>query len=276
MKKKLLIFLLLIFVGACEEKDKKVVQDVTKDPTRYLNDVVSPVKPGCEGREDEIEIVSNTEVSNICALCKTSKPDGHRGGGDYCSYPENTLLAMRALIECGQNRHPKKLSYIEFDINSTKDGKLVVFHGPKLKKYFKYSDHPELFKEFETKTGKKFKHIRISDLDYEDIKRIKMPMDQQIPTLNQYLSAADTYGLSAPIVPDLKFIEAQHIPKLLSELKNYKDRHVQQSTYKGIDLYSTSHRWGNLSRKAKVQVCSYGSSEDMLSKKLKKKCRKFL
>jgi len=43
------------------------------------------------------------------------------------SYPENTLIGLEAALQCGA-------SYIEFDVQSTMDGVLVVFHDVELKR----------------------------------------------------------------------------------------------------------------------------------------------
>ncbi|TPW13910.1 MAG: glycerophosphoryl diester phosphodiesterase [Halothiobacillaceae bacterium] len=47
----------------------------------------------------------------------------HRGFAE--NYPENTLIALVQALKCG-------VSYIEFDVQLTADGKPVVFHDPSL------------------------------------------------------------------------------------------------------------------------------------------------
>lgn len=49
----------------------------------------------------------------------------HRGQMEH--YPENTLVALEAALECGAR-------YIEFDVQSTADGQLVIFHDTELKR----------------------------------------------------------------------------------------------------------------------------------------------
>ena len=49
----------------------------------------------------------------------------HRGHME--SYPENTLLSLEAAMQCGAG-------YVEFDVQSTADGKLVVFHDTELER----------------------------------------------------------------------------------------------------------------------------------------------
>ena len=47
----------------------------------------------------------------------------HRGQMEH--YPENTLLSLEAALQCGA-------TYIEFDVQCTADGKLIVFHDTTL------------------------------------------------------------------------------------------------------------------------------------------------
>ncbi len=49
----------------------------------------------------------------------------HRGFMEH--YPENTLLALEAALQCGAR-------YLEFDVQSSSDGQLVVFHDATLKR----------------------------------------------------------------------------------------------------------------------------------------------
>ena len=47
----------------------------------------------------------------------------HRGLME--SYPENTLISLESALLCGAN-------YIEFDVQCTADGELIVFHDTEL------------------------------------------------------------------------------------------------------------------------------------------------
>ena len=49
----------------------------------------------------------------------------HRGQMEH--YPENTLVALEAALQCGA-------TYIEFDVQCTADGKLVVIHDTELER----------------------------------------------------------------------------------------------------------------------------------------------
>jgi glycerophosphoryl diester phosphodiesterase len=56
---------------------------------------------------------------------KTPSLVAHRGQME--TYPENTLLGIEAALQCGA-------TYVEFDVQSTADGVLVVFHDVELER----------------------------------------------------------------------------------------------------------------------------------------------
>ena len=88
-------------------------------------------------------------------------PFAHRGGSyDFC---ENTLDAFNNSINLGY-RH------IETDVRHTKDNKLVIFHDPDLKRICGLD-------------------IKIENLDYEDLKNIKIFERHTIPLLDEVLSS---------------------------------------------------------------------------------------
>ncbi len=83
----------------------------------------------------------------------------HRGFSS--KYPENTLLAF-------ENALKSQADGIEFDIQLTRDKIPIVFHDFSLKRL----------------TGIK---SRISDLNFEEIRKIKLPQNQFIPTFEEVL-----------------------------------------------------------------------------------------
>tara|TARA_B110001454_G_scaffold188583_1_gene186680 strand:+ start:260 stop:1009 length:750 start_codon:yes stop_codon:yes gene_type:complete len=85
----------------------------------------------------------------------------HRGGA--IENNENTLDAFQKSIELGYK-------YIETDVQNTRDDKLVIFHDDDLKRIANLN-------------------IKISEIDYEDLKKIKIFNSNEIPlfidTINQ-------------------------------------------------------------------------------------------
>lgn len=109
------------------------------------------------------------------------------------SIPENTLSAFKEAISHGYS--------IEFDINILKDGTVVVFHDPNLKRCFQIDKD-------------------LSDLNYEDIKDLRYPSGDHIPLLTEVLA----------------FVEGK--VNLLIELKPHGNVKALSSTFmKIMDTY---------------------------------------
>ena len=134
----------------------------------------------------------------------------HRGHMEL--YPENTLLSIEAALQCGA-------TYVEFDVQSTADGQLVVFHDSQL----------------ERTTGVKG---NLFELTYEELKNIRAHEPQRfslaffnehIPMLSEVASllkkypgsiafvdikpeSLDTFGMEAvlkTIIEDLRDVRQQ-------------------------------------------------------------------
>ena len=111
------------------------------------------------------------------------------------SVPENTISAFRGAISHGFS--------IEFDINLLKDGQLVVFHDPDLKRCF------NIDKELHT-------------LTYDDLKDLRYPSGDHIPLLTEVLSFID-----ARVNCLIELKPFGHVEKLCESFINIMD------TYKG-------------------------------------------
>ena len=88
---------------------------------------------------------------------------GHRGAAGYA--PENTLSALAKAIAL-------RVDMAEFDVQRTKDGKLVVIHD---KRVDRMTDG----------NGK------VSDLNLDELRKLVVKKDERIPTLEEILASAD-------------------------------------------------------------------------------------
>lgn len=94
---------------------------------------------------------------------------GHRG---ICAhYPENTFPSFRAAIELG-------VDLIEFDVNQTRDGELVVIHDNSIDRT---SDHKGLTRDYTLAELKSFDFGSHFSADFRG---------EQIPTLREVLTLA--------------------------------------------------------------------------------------
>ena len=104
-------------------------------------------------------------VGLLATSCKAPKTEtqivAHRGYWRSEGSYENTLSSLRSAVENG-------LYAVEFDINLTADHRVVVCHGPR--------------------TGE------VEDLrkvDFDSLRRSVLPNGEPIPTLDEYLDAAE-------------------------------------------------------------------------------------
>jgi len=127
----------------------------------------------------------------------------HRGGSTDA--PENTLAAFQNAIALG-------VDWLEFDVQMTKDGALVVIHD-------------ETVDRTTNGTG------AVRDLTLEDIRSFDAGQGEKIPTFEEVLQLAKTSGVK--ILPETK--SAELYPgieeKLLQQLEqaDYLDQTVIQS-----------------------------------------------
>ncbi|MFW2371988.1 MAG: glycerophosphodiester phosphodiesterase family protein [Gammaproteobacteria bacterium] len=114
----------------------------------------------------------------------------HRGQMEH--YPENTLVSLEAALECGAK-------YIEFDVQSTVDGQLVVFHDSELKRT----------------TGVTGNLLEMSLQDLESIRahepaRFSLAFfNQHIPTLSDVIGLLQQYPKASAFV-EIKEESLQH------------------------------------------------------------------
>lgn len=125
----------------------------------------------------------------------------HRGLFDNLSVPENSLPAFERAAE---NRFA-----IETDVQSTKDGVLVVFHDDTL----------------ERMTGHKGK---LCDMTFEQLRTLRL-LDTQcvIPTFDEFLKAADGTNIVVEIKTHENIGETES--KVYAALQNYKGNFCVES-----------------------------------------------
>ncbi len=126
---------------------------------------------------------------------------GHRGAPSY--EPENTLPSFEKAISLG-------VDYVELDVRTTKDRKLVVFHDEDLTRL----------------TGIK---ARVKDLKLEELRSLRILNKARIPTLEEVLN---TVGTRCGIIIEIKEkgLEKQ-VVELLRRRELVHDRVIIASFY---------------------------------------------
>lgn len=98
----------------------------------------------------------------------------HRGGPVYA--PENTLAAFRNAIEIGSD-------WLEFDVQRTKDGELVVIHDETVDRTTNGSGN-------------------VKDLTLQQIKALDAGNGEQVPTFDEVIALAKNAGVG--VMPEAK------------------------------------------------------------------------
>lgn len=166
---RLLFYFAVLFIFSCSEK---TVHSDTTDPDIVRNNVISKIKN-----------LSKNQIL-VCA---------HRAYHKFV--PENSLASIKQAIEA-------KIDIIEVDVNTTKDGILVLMHDNEIDR---------------TTNGKGY----ISNYTYAELQQFSLTFNgeitnHKIPTLNQVLSLSkDKIILNL----DIKRVD---VSKLHQQLKVYQ------------------------------------------------------
>ena len=155
---------------------------------------------------------------------RTANPQviAHRGGRAH--KPENTQAAFRNAIELG-------VDWLEFDVQRTKDGVLVVFHDISIERTT-------------NGTGK------VADLTFDELRRLDAGDGERVPTFREVIALAKEGGVG--ILPEAKSphlypgIEAE----LLAEIKE-----ADYLAHTGIQSFDHDLLESVLAIERKAQIC---------------------
>jgi len=158
------------------------------------------------------------------AIVSTSlwgKNIGHRLGGDLYQ-PGDTLYSLRHLI--AQADHDPKLQYLEYDIQETRDGRLVVFHDiPSIARIVPATRHNLQILSNLLKY-KPLKRIRIHDLTLDQIRHLRLDHNATIPTLQDVLRYTREHNITHPQHIEIKRLYTDSArERLIATVEKYRD-----------------------------------------------------
>ena len=192
-----------------------------------------------------------------------SKNLGHRAGGgkgEYYSYlPENSSSALKAsLLEL---QYDKNFLYLEFDIQETLDGKVVIFHDKYIKRMISYKQNKEVLDEIYTEINasflqRKFNKIKINELTYEQLMRLHLTdhPQQKVPTLDQFIETSEELGLIKPMTVELKYLHSSAAKlEVIKNLKKFNDNYMKNADIIFEKEYDLPFRTGFLAWKSKFK-----------------------
>ncbi len=146
---------------------------------------------------------------------------GHRLGGDVYG-PENTLHCYRQALEHLQDK--PEFEYVEFDVQETLDGALVVFHDTHGIRRIVPSSPANLTVLAESLRDRPFEEIRIEHLTLEQVRGLRLDQDARIPTLEEVLNASVEWRLRKPMLIEIKSLRTDACREsLLALVARYRD-----------------------------------------------------
>jgi glycerophosphoryl diester phosphodiesterase len=150
------------------------------------------------------------------ALVLAAQPDaeddstGHRGGaegfkGEHC---ENTVEAVTALLQREQEQGPLPcFPYLEFDVQETADGELVVYHDNLLTRGIPAGGiNAAPIAQLEQDTGTPFGLLTVADCRLVQLQALRLGGRPGvcIPTLKQFLEACIAGGVQRSLAIEVK------------------------------------------------------------------------
>ena len=163
---------------------------------------------------------------------------GHRGF--YKDLPENSIIALKAALIGFGNYRPLQLRkdfiYVEFDLQETADGKIVLFHdkdfsrmlpNEKVNKaaFAKILSDPATLRRMGRRQIN-YKDLMIKYLTLEQIKSLSLYPNfiEKIPTLKMFLEKSLEWNIQKPMTFEIKYFQTDLArKKLIDIVKNYKD-----------------------------------------------------
>lgn len=183
---------------------------------------------------------------------------GHRAGGGETGYykdlPENSIEALRTVLKGRAGSAPlqnhKKFEYLEFDIRETYDNHIILIHDETLDRVIDWTsaseDLKKILKDSDVLKRHQKKTLRPSDLKVNKLKLAEIQKfnlkngSEPVPLLEDFLSAAELYGLRKPLVAEIKKLDTDtgrlHFINMISAFRERYMETVVIVREKGFDF----------------------------------------
>ncbi len=206
---------------------------------------------------------------------------GHRSGGGpqefHKDVAENSLLALKFSLEGRDGEIPIQDSdeflYLEFDVQETKDQKLVIFHDKTLIRMIpNIGRNRDLYEEL--LNSEDFKRripfyrrfasgLKVSDLYLEDLKRFWLndSFSQKIPTLEEFLNYLEKYQIRKPVAIEIKYLRTDKArAELLRQLSHFNKEYMQKNLITHLEGFDMPFDIGMIGFKKNFKN-SFGKSQ---------------
>tara|TARA_R110002072_G_scaffold64203_3_gene159510 strand:+ start:119208 stop:119963 length:756 start_codon:yes stop_codon:yes gene_type:complete len=177
-------------------------------------------------------------ISILLSIEVYSKNIGHRASGGpneyYTDLPENSRASLKKSL--AEIQYQSDYLYLEFDIQETYDGKLVVFHDRSIDRMLPYEENQKSFDKlyrnlkflkrvpFERRAIRNF---YISDFKYKELLNFNLKGSREkIQTLDAFLKVMKSSNLMKPVSIDVKYIHSVEAKEKLFKKLHLYYRHV--------------------------------------------------
>jgi len=204
---------------------------------------------------------------------------GHRAGGGkkeyYSHLPENSLIALENSLH--ELQFEEDFLYLEFDIQETKDGEVVVFHDKTIRRMINKKQNKEALDIIAEENDipylkRKLNLIRIHDLTYEQLQTLHLTdhPDQKIPTLEEFLELSKDLGLQKPMSVEIKYIYSKNVKeRIIRMLKEFREDYMDQADIIFERKYDMPFRVGFLGFRSKFKK-TFKDKDNYWCNKIKK------
>ena len=193
----------------------------------------------------------------------SAKNLGHRAGGGkkefYSHLPENSLIALeQSLLELQFN---KDFLYLEFDIQETKDGEVVIFHDKTFRRMIDRKQNKAALEKIAEENElsylkSKMNLIRIHDVTYEQLQTLHLTdhPNQKIPTLEEFLELSKEIGLRKPMSVEIKYLYSTEVKERVIELlEQFREDYMDNADIIFEEKYDMPFRVGFLGFRSKFK-----------------------
>jgi glycerophosphoryl diester phosphodiesterase len=177
---------------------------------------------------------------------------GHRVGaghrGYYKALPENSIVALKAALIGFDHYAPLQdrsdFIYVEFDLQETADGEIVLFHDKGFKRMLPNNSinrdaielilsEPATIKRMKGKNN--YKNLQIKHLTLKQIQTLILAQTttERVPTLQYFLQKSLQWNIKKPMTFEIKYFQTHATRlKLIKLVKEYKNIYITQQDIK--------------------------------------------
>ncbi|NHZ84338.1 MAG: hypothetical protein GWP19_00465 [Planctomycetia bacterium] len=213
--------------------------------------------------------ISNIIISALIAIGVFNI--GHRLGGNMINeYPENTIECLQLFL--GRYSDDPHFSYLELDVQETKDSNLVIFHDNTIERIIpldKFGNDTLLAKYINTKK----ESYNMIDFSKNELMNFKLDeRNTHISNLEQILSFLDSINFNKEILVEIKLLKTdkskQHLIDIIDKYNNNLKIKLMADVYHYQYSFTNPEVWCSEFKDRNVDLVTVGFHNGRCDKKL--------